>query len=331
MGIFDWLFGRKKVAEPESTPASTTRRPDVSRLTPKPKKEASDTPELWAQKLKDKKDYHALAAYLCSYHSHPSGSGYSRSVDLWNAKNDCALKVLREAGAEAVDAMLSEMESGEDKEYDVAEILVEIGNPKAVPLLKKLNDRGEWSAYGGVTGLKEFLDKYPQYQGDVEKVRCAICGKVRPVTETKQCEDKWFCEELCWSKRGRVIKAGTGTDCPFYSEGMCTAGDGDFLCSLQSGSYESSCHVYAMHRGTVGLRSCAACGAQWRSTYGAMQDMSLFGPQAVVSARYDPENLLGLTCTQCGKSFCKRCLSGRIPSSLPGGSCPQCGGKLNLA
>jgi hypothetical protein len=143
--------------------------------------------------------------------------------------------------------------------------------------------------------------------------------------------DTYFCKDTCWKKRGRVLAHGIGTDCSFYSEGMCTAGDGDTLCSLGSGSYKSSCYVYAMHKGTVGLKSCALCGAQWRSTYGAMKDMSLFGPQAHVSATYDPENLLGLNCTQCGRSFCKKCLGGKIPSSLPGGSCPQCGGKLSLA
>ena len=62
MGIFDWLFGKKKVAEQEPTPAQTGRRPDVSRVAAKPKKEAPDSPESWAQKLKERKDYRALAA-----------------------------------------------------------------------------------------------------------------------------------------------------------------------------------------------------------------------------------------------------------------------------
>lgn len=287
----------------------------------------------WAEKLQSTTDYHALAAYLCSYHSHVDDPlGYNRSVDLWNAKNRYAREILLTAGAEAVDTMLAEMEKGKDKDYDVAKILVRIGDPRAVPLLKRLDDRDQWGAYGVHSEITDFVNKFPQYHGEVEKLPCPICGKVRPVTETKQCGDKRFCEGSCWSKRGRVVEHGIGTDCPFYAEGVCMAGGRDTgLCSLQSGPYESSCHVYAMHKGTVGLRTCAACGAQWRSTYGAMKDMSMFGPQAQVSATYDPANLLGLSCTECGRSFCKNCLSGRIPCTLPGGSCPQCGGKLNLA
>jgi hypothetical protein len=209
----------------------------------------------WAEKLQNTKDYHALAAYLCAYHSHSDDPlGYNRSVDLWNAKNRYAQNILRKAGAEAVDAMLTEMEKGEDKDYDVARILVAIGDPRAVPLLKRLDDRDTWGAYGGHSDITAFVNKYPQHHGEVEKLPCPICGTVRPVTETQQCGDKRFCEGSCWSKRGRVLEHGIGTDCPFYAEGVCMAGGRDTgLCSLQVGSYATSCHVYAMHAGTVGL------------------------------------------------------------------------------
>jgi hypothetical protein len=103
------------------------------------------------------------------------------------------------------------------------------------------------------------------------------------------------------------------------------------LCSLQVGSYATSCHVYAMHAGTVGLRTCSSCGRQWRSMYGTMKDMSMFGPGTQASATYDSANLAGLTCTGCGKSFCKACLGTAIPSVLPGGSCPSCARQLHLA
>ena len=286
----------------------------------------------WADRLKNNKDYRTLAAYLCTYHCDPSGSGYERSNDLWNAKNRYALSALREVGTEAIDAMLSELDTGEHKNNRVADVLMEIGDPKAVPVLKKLLDRGEWDSTAGQNDrTREFVNKYPQYQGEVEKVACAICRKIRPVTETEQCDDKRFCVGYCWSKRGRVIEHGIGMDCPFYSEGICTAGDSDLPCCLYSGSYKDSCEVYAMHKGAAGVRRCASCGAQWRSTYGAMKDLSLFGPHASVSATYDPQHLMGLTCTHCGKSYCKGCLSGRVPSSLPGGSCPACGAKLDLA
>jgi hypothetical protein len=169
-------------------------------------------------------------------------------VDLWNAKNRYARDILLNAGAEAVDAMLAEMEKGEDKDYDVAKILVRIGDPRAVPLLKQLDDRGQWDAYGGHSEISEFVNKYPQYHREVEKVTCPICGKVRLVTETKPCADKRFCEGHCWSKRGRVIRHGIGSSCPYYAEGVCMAGGRDTgLCSLQQGTYRTSCHVYAMY------------------------------------------------------------------------------------
>jgi len=203
----------------------------------------------WADKLQSTKDYHALAAYLCAYHNHVDDPlGYNRSVELWNEKNRYARNILLKAGAEAVDAMVEEMEKGKSKSYYVADILVTIGNPRAVPLLKRLNDRDQWGAEGGISGITKFLNKYPQYHGEVEKLPCPICGKVRPVTDTKLCDDKRFCEGSCWSKRGRVIKHGIGSDCPHYAEGVCMAGGRDTgLCSLEQGTYSTSCYVYAIH------------------------------------------------------------------------------------
>jgi len=197
----------------------------------------------WAEKLQATKDYHALAAYCCTY------SSEDESSDLWSAKRVNALEVLSLGGRDAVDAMLAEMERGKDKDSRVADILVDIGDPKAVPLLKQLLDRDEWDSYSWTyKRTLKFINCYPQYQGEVEKVACATCGKVRPVTETKQCKDKRFCKDTCWSKRGGVLEHGIGTDCPFYAEGVCMAGGRDTgLCSLQTGSYVSSCHVYAMH------------------------------------------------------------------------------------
>ena len=36
----------------------------------------------------------------------------------------------------------------------------------------------------------------------------------------------------------------------------------------------------------------------------------------------------GLTCQFCGRSFCKRCYGQSLPKVLPGGDCPACGAKL---
>ena len=114
--------------------------------------------ERWVDQLIETKDYHSLAAYRCTYHKHPTSSdlSYDESVRLWNLKKDRALYSLRDAGSAAVDAMLSEMKTGKAKDHDIARLLVEIGAPKAVPLLKTLHEQGTWSAYGGVRELTNF-------------------------------------------------------------------------------------------------------------------------------------------------------------------------------
>lgn len=207
---------------------------------------------MWAQKLKAKKDYRALAAINKSQEYGPAFQ-LARKRELANG-------ILREAGAEAVDAIMEELDTDGVGSIDLANLLVEIGDTKAVPLLKKKLDRGDFSSYSSQIYIRRFVEKHPDLIGEVEMVRCALCGKTRPVTETRYVvvsyeegrQVKRFCADTCWQKRGRVLKSGIGTDCPFYSEGMCTAGDGDYLCNLQAGSYKSSCHVYAMHKGTYG-------------------------------------------------------------------------------
>lgn len=203
----------------------------------------------WADNLGKKKDYHALAKYFCTWHETLPGENYSKSVDLWNAKRAPALIALREAGPDAIDAILSEMEAGEDDHNnELATLLAEIGDIRAVPYLKKLLDRDAFSSSFGNRKVEEFVSNHPQYHGEVENLECPICGKLRPVTETIQCGDKRFCKGYCWRKRGRVIEHGVQPDCPHYHEGVCKAGGSDTgLCSLQQGTYQISCHVYAIH------------------------------------------------------------------------------------
>jgi len=207
--------------------------------------EMTDSPESWAQRLMEKKDYRALAAVNNS-------EDYSEGFQKWE-KRDIANRILMKAGAEAVDAIMEELATDGVGSIDLAGLLVDIGDPKAVPLLKRKLDRGDFSAHGSQHRIREFVTRHPELHGTVETVECALCGKRRLVTAMHGAGDTYFCVDTCWKKRGRVLHHGTGTDCPFYSEGMCTAGDGDLLCSLQSGSYESSCHVYAIHTGTLGL------------------------------------------------------------------------------
>ena len=79
-----------------------------------------------------------------------------------------------------------------------------------------------------------------------------------------------------------------------------------------------------------GVRVCATCNKGWKSNFGAIRDLGIFDNANAV-AFYSPDTTAGLTCTQCGHSFCKEHIGQIIPSSLPGGQCSICGGKLDLA
>jgi ankyrin repeat protein len=230
--------GHTKVAE------LLRRHEEPKKIAPASSIEISESPELWARKLKVKKDYHALAAINNS-------QDFSPQFQKWR-KRDLANRILRDAGAEAVDAIMQELDTEGVGSYDLASLLVKIGDTRAVPLLKRKLDRGLFDS-NAKSRIQWFIKKHQDLVGEVELVKCVLCGKVRPVTETQYIFDeggkaKRFCSDTCWQKRGRVLKSGIGTDCPFYSEGICKAGDGDSLCSLQTGSYVSSCHVYAMYK-----------------------------------------------------------------------------------
>lgn len=89
-----------------------------------------------------------------------------------------------------------------------------------------------------------------------------------------------------------------------------------------------------VNREMMGMRFCSVCGTGWKSTFGMMKDMkALFGDDVIgdMAGVYSAENLAGLTCTLCEKSFCKAHLNQQIPSSIPGGKCPSCGGPMSLA
>ena len=202
----------------------------------------------WARALKNSKDYRALASYI-----HFSRYG-AEDPSLFREKEMLAKTILIEAGSLAVDVILDVLAStwGHQSYIDLAEILVRIGDPKGVPLLKKLLDKGEFDRYADFTkrAIQSFVDKYPQVHGEAEKVFCAICGKARLITETQPFGNKRLCYGACWANRGRFA-LGRGYGCPYYADGICTAG-GEKLdlcatCSLVSGSYFTNCAVYALH------------------------------------------------------------------------------------
>lgn len=229
-----------KTIEPRTEPAKPVKRP------PKTIRHTigiSESPEIWAERLRAKKDFRPLAAINNSKDYNPAFQKFK--------KRDIANQILIDAGTEAVDAIIQELNTEGVGSYDLANLLVRIGDPKSVPILKKKLDRGIFSSYNP-SNIEHFIKEHQNLIGDVEMVTCALCGKTRPVTETQLFYNegrqvKRFCKDTCWQKRGRVLKSGIGTACPFYSEGMCTAGNGDSLCSLKAGSY-FSCHVYGIYK-----------------------------------------------------------------------------------
>jgi len=200
----------------------------------------SGNPDVWARNLKEKKDYRALAAVFNS-------QDYSKEFGKF-AKEKSASSVLKEAGLEAVDAIIEETAKEGVGCYELACLLAYMDAKKAVPLLKKLWDRGRFNPYSGKESIRNFVNRYPELHGEAETFKCALCGKVRPVAEMRGGGDKYFCLDTCWSKRGRIIGStySGALGCPFYSEGMCMVGEGNNTCSLGFGTYATTCYVYQM-------------------------------------------------------------------------------------
>ena len=115
--------------------------------------------ENWAEELGKAKNYNALAAFMCLYEHHHSDSylGPELYKDLWYSKRFYAEKVLREAGVEAVDAMIAELEKGENKDIYLSRLLAEIGDKRAVPILKKYVDQNKWAGYTSRGDIIEFV------------------------------------------------------------------------------------------------------------------------------------------------------------------------------
>jgi hypothetical protein len=113
---------------------------------------------------------------------------------------------------------------------------------------KKVVTFGEYKASWPEDYFKSSVDKEV-----FDPTKCALCGKKRSEKEMRSVGEKdrlrSFCLDTCWSKRGQVIgsKLESAKQCPYYSEGMCTA-SGDQICSLQFGTYGSTCFVYKMKR-----------------------------------------------------------------------------------
>ena len=127
---------------------------------------------------------------------------------------------------------------------DWVDMLIDLNDISAIPLLKKHLDRGDF-AHLNWGHIAQFIEDHPEVNTTEEKKICLICHAELPVTKMKGTEDNWFCADKCWKKRGTVLPTGIGIDCPLFHEGLCYAGTGDSLCSLTQGYYSTDCHVYA--------------------------------------------------------------------------------------
>lgn len=94
--------------------------------------------EAWAQRMKDKKDYRSLAA---AYRAGWSGKREDQR------KSDIARSILAESGTGAAEAVLEELAANQGLGIFWAKLLVEIGDPIAVPLLRERLERGDFKAY----------------------------------------------------------------------------------------------------------------------------------------------------------------------------------------
>lgn len=180
MRIFGWFRGRKKPRGRELTHTDT-----------------KFTVEQWAQELKERGDYRALAAI---------NNSTDYDAPLHWEKRDLANRILRETGSDAVDAILRELATGGIGKDDLAEVLVDIGDPKAVPLLKKMLDGGVFDAYGVKFAIEDFVKSHPeQYESvkditDQDRLRHICSDSQRSVEDrisaAKRVKDKDFLSDL---------------------------------------------------------------------------------------------------------------------------------------
>lgn len=170
---------------------------------------------------------------------------YSKEFDKFNRQSS-AKSILKEAESEAIDAILDELAVDGVGSEDLAELLTKIADPKAVPLLKKMLDRGKIPSGWTKTDVETFVKKYPELHEPTEMTVCSLCGKSRPIVELRNVNpDYFFCRDTCWNRRGKIVgsKHVSALRCPYYAEGMCTV-DGGNTCSLSFGNYGTDCYVY---------------------------------------------------------------------------------------
>lgn len=150
MAIWERFFGSKP-QQPVRVPPEQIPRRTADAPAPKwpaapttPTNPAPGSPEAWAEDLKKAKNYSALAA-----------APYDKINDQWWPKVRLAQRILKEAGAAAVDPILNEITARGRCESNLADVLLDIGDPRAVPVLKAAQQREEFSYVPGTESRVE--------------------------------------------------------------------------------------------------------------------------------------------------------------------------------
>lgn len=185
----------------------------------------------WARKLAASKDFFALA-------------------DVFNsgtvAEQEAAGHYLKQAGSEAVDGIMQALAKEDWGKQPLAVLLAEIGDPRAVPLLKKLIDRASYRGFYKPV-VYEFVEKSAHLHAE-EKQKCALCGKEEASSHMRfygrGADARGFCSSTCWPERAKVLVHELG-DCRFYQHGACALGG---ECSMLADTY-ASCQVYQLAGG----------------------------------------------------------------------------------
>src|SRR5215208_3804468 len=98
-------------------------------------------------------------------------------------KEKVAKQYLISAGSNALDGIIKALSKDTWGKQPLSKILVEIGDPRVVPLLKKMIDRASYRGFYDPE-VHEFVEKY-SYMLNEENLKCALCGKDNTASEMR--------------------------------------------------------------------------------------------------------------------------------------------------
>lgn len=106
--------------------------PDVPRV------KTSVPAQVWASALASRKRYHELALIF-------RPDSYHARTDTADEKRRLAKQILLKAGPAAVDALIDMLVDRNVANADIAELLIQIDNPTAAPVLRQLYETGKFA------------------------------------------------------------------------------------------------------------------------------------------------------------------------------------------